>query len=118
MKNVFATIALVAMSLVGSTALANPTGGQKVDHDVLRPGASVTYYVNLNANELTAATVIGDGDGDIDCVLFDNNGNIVDSASDVSDSCYLTVMPRWTGLFQLVVKNNGIYSSMYDLRIW
>lgn len=118
MKNLFATLILSTLTLFGSVAVADPTGGTFTDRDVLRVGAATRYSFMLNSNEVSAVRVAGEGDGDIDCFLYDDNGNLVASQVDTIDGCYLVVTPRWTGTFRLIAKNNGAESSVYSLRVW
>lgn len=72
--------------------------------------SSRTFRFTLRGDEYTRIDVRGDGDTDLDCWLYDENGNEVDSDLDYTDWCILEVRPRWTGAFRLRVSNLG--------RVW
>jgi len=99
--------------LLTSVASANPIGGGKVATGLLNPGQTVTYTVPCYANQDTTFALRGDGDGDIDCCVYDGSGNTVDCDTDSTDTCLLHVLPRWTGTFYFKATNNGRYGSYY-----
>lgn len=111
MKSMFGIIA--SLLFTSSIALADPVSGPIVDNDLLRPGQTVRYTVACNADETTLFVVRGDGDGDIDCCLFDGNANVIACDNSSADGCSLRVVPAWTGRFFFVATNNGRYSSYY-----
>lgn len=108
-------VAAVLIAFAG-TASADPVGGPKRASGVLMPGGVVSYTIALRANELTIFSVIGDGDGDIDCSAIDENGNIVAIDTSAEDKCTLRIAPRWTGPFNFVLINNGDIASRYVAR--
>jgi hypothetical protein len=66
----------------------------------------------FRAHQPRTVVVEGDHDTDLDCWLYDENGNIVDSDEDSTDICVLEVTPRWTGKFSLRVANRGrVYNN-------
>ena len=66
----------------------------------------------FRAHETRTVIVEGDHDTDLDCWLYDENGNIVDSDTDRTDVCVLEVTPQWTGEFSLRVANLGhVYNN-------
>jgi len=113
-KNIFATIATI--TLLTATAAADPTYGTQSGHGVIAPGELDVFAVRCNSDETTVFAVVGDGDGDVDCVLLDGNGNEVGRDNDYTDTCRIMVTPRWTGLFRLEIRNNGRFASAYFLR--
>lgn len=86
------------------------------DRDQLRPSQSVTYSVLLNANETTRFFVQGDGDGDIDCGVYDEFGHLVAQDTDTTDTCLIDVEPRWRGMFHIRLINSGAVTSVYTIR--
>jgi hypothetical protein len=114
-KLIMSLFTLLALTFTTS-AFADPTGGSKSDNDLLHPGQVVTYRVMLEPNEKTRFILQGDGDGDIDCMLFDDNGNIVDSDVDATDTCLIDWTPAWRGTFTFRAVNNGRRSSLYQFR--
>jgi hypothetical protein len=103
--------------LVSSVAFAGDVRGFIYDRDVLAAGGAVNYNLTLKSDQLTEIGVKGDGDGDIDCWLYDQNNNLVSQDVDATDTCYLTANPIWTGAFKLRVKNNGSVASVYELIV-
>ncbi|PNW47903.1 UNVERIFIED_CONTAM: hypothetical protein BEN50_11565 [Euhalothece sp. KZN 001] len=73
------------------------------------------YRIPFRGGRRAAIAVRGDGDTDLDCYVYDENGNLVDSATDYSDTCLLEWYPRWTGSFRLRIKNRGRVYNQYQL---
>jgi len=111
-KNIFGIIA--SLVFTSSIALADPTSGTVMDHDLLLSGQTTRYAITCNAAETTVFIVRGDGDGDIDCCLLDENANVLECDTRPVDGCVLRVTPAWTGRFYLVATNTGKRSSLYD----
>lgn len=109
--------AILALTL-SSTALADPSGGPIAGHGLIRPGALDSMSVSLRARETTAFRVLGDGDGDIDCCVYDGGGHQIECDVSHRDACYLTVTPAWTDVFLLVIANRGREASAYEVRVW
>lgn len=109
--------AILALTL-SSTALADPSGGPIVGHGLIRPGTLDSMSVSLRAREATAFRVLGDGDGDIDCCVYDGSGHQIDCDTNSYDRCFLTVTPAWTDVFVLVLANRGREASAYEVRVW
>ena len=63
-------------------------------------------YIGVNDNYVT---VTGDGSTDLDCWIFDGDGNLVDSDTDNTDDCVLST--PGIGQHRLVIKNFG---SVYN----
>jgi hypothetical protein len=92
---------------------ATPAQADIVDRDVLNGGGRVEYSHFLPSHERTVFTVVGDGDGDIDCFLYDEHGNRVEQDTRPVDGCVVFIMPAWTGRFTFVLRNNGRQASAY-----
>jgi hypothetical protein len=107
-----------AILFATSTTLADPSGGPMRGHGLIQPGSLDSYAVSCHAREVTAFRVVGDGDGDIDCCVYDGGGHQIDCDQSSRDGCYLTVTPAWTDVFTLVLVNRGRLSSAYDVKVW
>lgn len=116
MKKLISAIVSI-VCLISGIAVAGDVRGLIYDKDVLVPGEAVNYNLTLKQDQLTQIGVKGDGDGDIDCWLYDENNNLVKEDADSTDTCYLTANPIWTGRFVLRVKNNGRAASIYELLV-
>ena len=115
-KLITSLFTILALTFVSMSAFANPTRGVASASDLLRPGQVVTYRVMLEPNEVTRFIVRGDGDGDIDCVLLDDNGNEIGRDTDSTDTCVIDVSPYWRATFTFRAVNNGSLSSLYSFR--
>jgi predicted nuclease of predicted toxin-antitoxin system len=117
MNKIAIILTILGLSSLSLTADAGRLPFAYVDHDVLMPGQFVRYYNQVfEAQHLAMVGVVGDGDGDIDCVVLDAGGNVVTSDSDFQDGCVLSWVPAWTGQFQIIATNNGRVSSAYVIR--
>lgn len=78
-----------------------------------------TYYNQwtFKAGESARMAVIGDSGTDLDCYLYDHNGNLIFYDDDGSDQCFLAWTPLYTGSFSLKVVNNGNVHNRYTI-IW
>ena len=94
---------------------AEPLSSRRVD--VVSPRSTDTWNLDLTAGVSYAIVVDGDGDTDLDAFLYDENDNLIDSDADDTDTCILRVTPRWSGSFELRVKNLGRVSNVYELRV-
>jgi hypothetical protein len=66
----------------------------------------------FRAHQSRTVVVEGDHDTDLDCWLYDENGNMVSSDTDRTDVCVLEITPNWTGEFSLRVANLGhVYNN-------
>jgi hypothetical protein len=112
-------IALILATLLTTTiASANPVGGPRRDSGFIRPDATDAYVVTCRADEVCDFQITGDGDGDIDCCLADESGNVVACDRSPQDGCRLSVTPRWTGPFRLAFGNAGSETSAYTFRAY
>ena len=69
---------------------------------------------DFRGSEPARVIVDGDGDTDLDCYIYDENGNLIDSDTDTTDYCILGWTPAWTGGFRLRIRdysNNGLTNS-------
>jgi hypothetical protein len=121
MKKIIAIIVITLVVYVGSllaVCKADPIGGTRQDNDVLRPGQTVTYTIPCYEDEPTAFAIAGDGDGDIDCELYDSLGNLLRRDTRPVDGCQFTITPAWNGSFRFVATNVGYVSSAYYFRAY
>lgn len=87
-------------------------GGPRYARSVVLARSQDSYSLRLyGGGQVTFVRVNGDGDSDLDCFLYDENGNEVDRDDDETDQCRLVVQPRWTATFRLVIKNFGVANS-------
>ena len=111
----FAALA-VAIIAMPTTAEADPLGGTKLFNDTIGRDIQQSYDIILKKEESTVFQLSGDGRSDLDCFVYDENGDLVARDVDSSDDCHLTVTPRWTGHFTFVIRNVGNRSNSYRGR--
>ena len=70
----------------------------------------------LPEGKLSTITLHGDGETDLDASLLDQGGHMVDSNTDALDYSLLRVVPRTTGRFTVVIRNQGAEANRYVLR--
>jgi hypothetical protein len=75
------------------------------------------WTLKLRADVTYTITVVGDGDTDLDGYLRDENGNSIDSDTDLTDVLVLSVTPRWSGPFTLEIRNLGAVFNRYVLQV-
>ena len=118
MKLSVAGLACLSVSLLALTADASPVGGTKLIDDTLAAGKNASYTLRLAKAQETVILVAGDERSDLDCYLFDEQGLSIDSDTDDTDTCRITVTPKWTGTFTLVIKNIGPRPDSYQGKVF
>lgn len=98
----------------GSTSRGR-VGGPTRHVDSVNARSVDNYSIPFQAGQVARIGVAGDGDTDLDCYIYDSNGNLVDRDTDYTDSCLLEFVPRWTGNFTLRIKNEGGVHNRYLL---
>lgn len=113
MKNLFITMCGAITCLFTSLASAEVVGS-----GFIRPGETQSMVVTLPADEPMIFNLYGDGDGDIDCAVFDEYGNRGDADTRPLDGCRLVVEALRPGVFRYVITNAGRVSSYYTYRLY
>lgn len=116
-KSLMSLVAMVALT-VSSQVLANPVGGTKFEEGYLKPGAILTADLPVYGGETTQLIVVGDGDGDLDCFVYDSDGDLVDSDVGRADACAVEVTPREMSVYQFRVVNRGNITTKYFAKVW
>lgn len=100
---------------MGAHARGN-TAGVEVYCDLALAEGEDDYYFEFQGGEWADISAIGDGTSDLDLYVYDENDNLVECDTDCTDSCYVTFMPAWTGVFHVKVMNAGDVANAYTLR--
>jgi hypothetical protein len=104
--------------LVEETAAAAPVtseGQPRIHQDTVQPGGSDVYSVVFTGGQLAEAGIAGDGDSDLDLLVYDDNDHLVCRSAGTSDREYCRWWPRWSGAFRIEVQNLGTVANLYRL---
>jgi hypothetical protein len=112
----FLIAALLAVTYCGP-AFGGTLGGPGEISTCVEAFSSDLYVLVCYADEPTTVIVEGDGDTDLDLYVYDENGYLVASDTDLTDFCWATWTPRWTGVFYVVVENLGSVYNAYSLQV-
>lgn len=91
------------------------TGGAIQIVDCVRGGYTDIWTINYDGSRLAQVGVIGDGDTDLDVIVYDENGHLIGSDLDGTDRCLVSWTPKWTGKFKVHVRNQGKIPNCYRL---
>src|SRR6266446_4389004 len=108
----------IATLLVDETAamVSGVVEGQPRTHqDTVRPSGADVYSVVFTGGQLAEAGIAGDGDNDLDLLVYDENDHLVCRSAGSSDREYCRWWPRWTGPFRIEVQNLGAIANFYRL---
>jgi hypothetical protein len=104
--------------LVDETAGMAPVtseGQPRTHQDTVQPAGTDVYTVVFTGGQLAEAGVAGDGDSDLDLLVYDDNDHLVCRSAGSSDREYCRWWPRWTGTFRIEVQNLGTAANLYRL---
>lgn len=103
MNKLIGMVVVLFCALVSTTVMASHIGGPKRIRGLVKEDDMNRHTLFLKG-DFTRIQVIGDGDTDLDCFLFDSEANLVGKDDDSTDHCLLqgTI---YGGRYTLVVKN-------------
>ena len=107
--------AIETISHMGVESLGGAVGGSKLHYDCVRAHTTDVYTITFRGGRVAQALVDGDGDTDLDLYVYDQNGNLIDSDTDYTDTCIAEWAPIWTGPFVIRIKNRGGVYNCYEL---
>lgn len=83
-------------------------------HEVeLQAGRYIDLTEEFRGSQVAEVGVVGDGDTDVDLVIYDSNGNRVCVSTREGDREYCRFTPAWTGTYTVRVSNYGrVYNSV------
>lgn len=113
-KTMLAWAADVEKSL-NNTKTRGAAGGPKEGREVAYGQGTVTFNIAFRANEWAEVYVSGSGSSILDIFIYDNNGNLVARTDVNTYDAYVSWVPRWTGSYQVVVRNLGNASNRFQL---
>ncbi|MEM9048649.1 MAG: hypothetical protein AAGC92_08005 [Pseudomonadota bacterium] len=110
--------ALLAMiEDIGTVASRGPTRGTLSGTKRLPPRTQHVFDVELRARERTTVLIDGGNDGNLDLLVYDENGNLVCESRRYGDREQCTIRPRWRGYFRIVVRNATRRTNTYRIVV-
>jgi hypothetical protein len=108
---VFSLVAALALGSFAQAGAVNPV------RLTARVEAHDCWYrtATFRAGEVASIFVEGDGDTDLDLYVYDQNGNLVAYDDDLTDTCYVSWVPKWTGPFLIKIVNRGSVYNQFVL---
>jgi hypothetical protein len=107
-------IALTTLVAGAGAFLATPAaagctgcGGPQAFVEDINANSHIHWDVTARGGEEFSISAIGDGDTDVDIIVFDENGNEVCRDYGLSHVATCSFTPRWTGGFRVRVINWG-----------
>lgn len=101
-----------SMKLMGTTFKVVKAG-------VLRSGYTYTASnVIFEGRKPAVVAVVGDGDGDLDLAVYDDDGGgLIDEDDDITSQCIVQWTPRWEGPFRIKVSNVGDIAERFVVLV-
>lgn len=114
-----ATAALKFLAVYGTVKLLGYQGGlRSQDADMVSEGEWKRYDLVLNRGVRYAFFAAGDQNiADLDIYIYDLDGNLMAHDDDFDETPVAILAPRWTGLFQVYVKNYRGGRGWYQLAV-
>jgi hypothetical protein len=106
--------------LIDETAamgIATGAGQPRTHQDTVQPGATDIYSVVFSGGQLAEAGIAGDGSGDLDLLVYDENDHLVCRSTGSSDREYCRWWPRWTGAFRVEIQNLSATANLYRVAM-
>lgn len=91
----------------GQPAEMGATGGGIQTTRTVDAFTTNSYTIHFLGGRLAEVVVIGDGDTDLDVYVYDENGHLIAQDLGMTDNCYVSWTPRWSGTFTVKVRNRG-----------
>ena len=102
-----ADLSATIQRLTASPRPRGAVGGPIYQYVEIEARTTRWFTAAFRGREYARIDVMGDGDTDLDCWVYDENGNLIDSDTDTTDWCILEFVPQWTGNFTLKITNFG-----------
>lgn len=90
-------------------------GGAQVLSDMVYSNGEQVFFCDFYAHQVAMVALVGDGDSDLDLVIYDQNMNVVTSDEGYDFDCLCTWTPAWTGRFYMKVVNRGNVYNRFTL---
>lgn len=109
-------LALIDSTLITEVRSRGRVGGARAIQDIAQAHTDVLFTgVYFEGGKLAEVALSGDGDTDLDLVIYDESGNVVCASVSWNDREYCSWQPRWTGEFSIEVSNLGSVWNAFTL---
>lgn len=115
MKKMF--VALLLGGVIGANAEVVGKGTQSWSESVTGSHTDV-YKIGFVGDVEAGASISGDGSGDLDLYVYDENDNLICKSESYGNKESCTWNPRWTGMFKIKVMNRESYDIDYNGFVW
>lgn len=112
-QNLLSLIANLEDQAVSKGSARGRTRGPAKDVDAVSRYSSIYYTIRFRGSRVARVGVKGNGNTDLDCYIYDGNGNLIVSDTDSSDACLVEWVPYWTGPFRVRIRNRGGVYNRY-----
>lgn len=92
------------------------TGGPAGTVTNVQANSRDTFDISFRGGEPALVAISGDGDTDLDLLVYDENGRLICRADGFTDDEICRWTPAWTATFRVVVVNLGRVYNRY--RLW
>ncbi len=109
---VVVAVAALSTSWV-SSSYAGRQGGAASARDTVSAHDTDVFKMAFTKDQQARISVRGDRSTDLDCYVYDSDGDLVAKDDDNTDYCLLSWTPAWTGKFSLQIRNRGSEPNEY-----
>jgi hypothetical protein len=115
-KSLASLLVLAGVSIANVPVWAGGTYGSRITTTRVAAYSSDTYQpISFNAGDRAVVAVQGDGDTELQLLVYDQNNHLIDSDTCQHSRCVATWTPSWTGPFYIVVRNMGWVYNQYQM---
>lgn len=91
------------------------SGGAVYKEDFVYSRGRTIHDIRFNGGRFAEIGVHSLDGADLDLYIYDENDNLIAYDERNAQNAYCSFNPRWTGVFQIIVKNNARYNAVYEL---
>lgn len=117
-KSIVSILTIASILISSIPVMASPVSGTRILQGRIAGRDEARTVLHLLGDEVTTIAVRSTDGADVDCYVYDQNGNPVGSDDDNTSVCSIRIEPIWTGQFLLVVKNRASRTTNIEGRVF
>ena len=117
-KSIVSILTIASILISSIPVMASPVNGTRILQGRIAGRDEARTVLHLLGDEVTTIAVRSLDGADIDCYIYDENGNAGPSDDDNTSICNIQLQPVWTGPFVLVVKNRASRPTNIEGRVF